>query len=207
MTQLLRLTLIAAGMTAFLVLMLGSHLTQRANGTEILLPVQGYDPRDIFLGHYANLRTPLNRLGTHQLEGDDDFEAGDTIYVSLEPRADGTMAAVSLHREHPGGAYVARGGVTSRTELFGDWVNVEDPETGEVRTVREEAEGAWLSVRFNTERYYAPRDRALALQDRLRDRNEDGEIGVNIIAAITSDGGLIIKGLEYDGERFEDSIW
>jgi hypothetical protein len=60
---------------------------------------------------------------------------------------------------------------------------------------------------FNTERYYAPRQRALALEQRLRNREVLGEAETRLILSVTRDGRLLIKGIEQDGERFEDRIW
>ncbi|MEA1941962.1 MAG: GDYXXLXY domain-containing protein [Pseudomonadota bacterium] len=207
MSRLLRLTLLAAAMTAFLVFMLASHLDRRANGTEILLPVEGYDPRDILLGHYANIRTPLQRLDAYTLAGTDDFSEGDTIFVTLETGPEGLARPVALHREHPGSGIVAQGRVRHVSALARSWREETDPETGEVRNVRDGPEELWIQAHFNIERYYASRERALALQDRLRQREVTGETGVNLILSVPADGALVIKGFEVDGERRLDRLW
>ncbi|WP_300545248.1 GDYXXLXY domain-containing protein [Maricaulis sp.] len=207
MTRTLRLGLIAAAMTAFLGVMLASHLDRRANGAEILLPVEGYDPRDILLGHYANIRTPLNRLATAALDGDDDFTAGDRIFVVLETGAGSLARPVSIHREPPGSGLVALGRVLHVGPAHGEWVEETDPETGEIRRTHRAGEGEWIQARFNTERYYASREQALALETRLRERRDDGTTGVSLIVSVPADGGLIVKGFEMDGERRIDRIW
>ena len=92
MNRLARLSLIAALMSGFLVFLLASHLERRASSPEVLIPVEGYDPRDILLGHYANIRTPLNRLDAYALAGDDGFAEGDRIWVTLTP----CRSAISL---------------------------------------------------------------------------------------------------------------
>lgn len=192
MTQFFRLSLIAAAMTAFLVAMLASHLDRRANGAEILLEVEGYDPRDILLGHYAEIRTPLQRFDIDALEGDDSFERGDRIYVVLETGADGLAIPIALHRAHPGSGLVAQGRVTGASETA---------------SARQDADPAWVHARFNIERYYASRSRALELQERLRQFDESGATGVRLILSAPADGRLIIKGFEIDGERRIDRIW
>jgi uncharacterized membrane-anchored protein len=207
MTRLVRLCLIAAAMTVFLGVMLGSHLQRRAGGTEILLDVEGYDPRDILLGHYALIRTPLQRLDVNALAGDDVFARGDRIYVSLETGPDGLAGPVAVHRQHPGAGIVAQGRVTGTSETSSTWVQEADPETGDMRSVRREVDEDWVHAQFNIERYYASRDRALALQERLRMTDIAGSTGVRLILSVPGDGKLIVKGFEIDGERRLDRIW
>lgn len=207
MTRLLRLCLIAAAMTAFLGLMLGSHLHRRANGPEIAMPVEGYDPRDVLLGHYANIRTPLQRLDAFALEGEDEFRIGAPVFVTLETGPDGLTRPVSLHTSHPGRGLVAQGRVTHVYEASRAWQQETDPETGETRNVQSGPEEKWIHAQFNIERYYASRERALALQSRLFQRDGDGTTGVNLILAVPPDGHLVIKGFEIDGERQLDRLW
>lgn len=207
MTRLLRLCLIAAAMTAFLGLMLGSHLHRRANGPEIAMPVEGYDPRDVLLGHYANIRTPLQRLDAFALEGEDEFRIGAPVFVTLETgtgRAD--PAGIPAHLASRRGL-VAQGRVTHVYEASRAWQQETDPETGETRNVQSGPEEKWIHAQFNIERYYASRERALALQSRLFQRDGDGTTGVNLILAVPPDGHLVIKGFEIDGERQLDRLW
>ena len=175
-----RLCLMAALMSGFLVFMLASHAMARSQGTELVMQVEGYDPRDIFLGHYAEIRTPLNQIPLDSLAGDASFERHQPVFVTLEIGADGLARPVAVHRSHPGEGLVAEGRV--------DFV------------------GAALHARFNIERYYADRDDALALQDLLRGGvSEEGR--VRVILSLTGSGQLMIKGFEIDGERRIDRIW
>ena len=48
-----RLALIALAMSGFLAFLVVQHASARAKGTEIVLDVRGYDPRDVFLGRAA----------------------------------------------------------------------------------------------------------------------------------------------------------
>ena len=177
--RLTRLALIAAAMSGFLVFMLASHAIARAEGREIMVEVEGYDPRDIFLGHYAQIRTPLNALDPARLDGDDDFTRHAAIFVSLEIGEDGLARPVALHRQHPGHGLVAEGRIRSIGET--------------IRAV------------FNIERYYASRDDALALQARLRAGGDNPP--VRLILAVPESGHLLIKGFEIDGERRIDRTW
>lgn len=182
----MRLGLIAAAMTGFLVFMLVSHQTARNTGTELVMEVEGYDPRDIFLGHYAMIRTPLATLDTAALDGDDAFEAHAPVFVTLEIGADGLARPVAVHQHHPGSGLVAEGRVVWSNEV--------------------------LRARFNIERYYASRDQALALEDMLRRGQRDGEAeearsDVRLILSLPASGDLMIKGFEIGGERHVDGLW
>ena len=207
MSRTFRLAGIATLMTAFLAFMLVTHLDRRANSPEILVDVQGYDPRDIFLGHFAAIRTPLGRLDAASLDGDDDFARGDPVFVALSVGEDGLARPVALYREHPGAPLVARGYVTAQNRQTREWVVTTDPDTGEVTRESVEVDYNWVYARFNIERYFASEAIALALQDRLRETDEDGDNGVRLILAVPEDGALLIKGLEVDGERRVDSVW
>jgi len=175
-----RLGLIAAVMTGFLVFMLASHASARSQGTELVMTVEGYDPRDLFLGHYAQIRTPLNMMALDTLAGDDTFERHQPVFVTLAIGEDGLAVPVAVHASHPGAGLVAEGRVGFADEF--------------------------LHARFNIERYYADRDDALALQDILRGGTSD-EGRVRIILSLTGSGQLMIKGFEIDGERRIDRIW
>ncbi len=185
MSILMRLGLLAAAMTGFLVFMLVSHQTARNTGAELVMEVEGYDPRDIFLGHYAMIRTPLAALDLATLDGDDAFEDHAPVFVTLEIGADGLARPVAVHQHHPGRGLVAEGRVV--------W-------SGDI-----------LRARFNIERYYASRDAALALEDMLRQPPRDGEedetSDVRLILSLPASGRLLIKGFEIDGERHIDRLW
>ncbi|WP_203292078.1 GDYXXLXY domain-containing protein [Maricaulis parjimensis] len=203
----LRLALIGAVMTGFLVLMLGQNLVHRAHGTEILVPVEGYDPRDILLGHYANIRTPLHRLNSQDLSASDDLRQGDRVYVRLETGDDGLSRAVGLSADRPAEGVFIQGRIYSAYPAQGDWIEEPDPETGIPQRRLGPSPGLNYTIRYNIERYYASQDRALALQDRLREFNEDGEIGVSLILALGRDGTPLIKGFVVDGDRRVDAVW
>lgn len=204
MSRLARLSLIAALMSGFLVFLLVTHLDRRANSPEVLIEVQGYDPRDILLGHYANIRTPLNRMAAYALDGDDDFAPGDRIWVTLETGPDGIAQPVAIHASAPGFGTVVEGRVRSVYETLQPAQQESDGDSGPAQA-RQSA--LWIQASFNIERYYASRERALALQSRLRQRDVTGDIGVNLILAVPADGAVLIKGFQIDGERRLDTIW
>ena len=185
MSRTVRLGLIGAVMTGFLVLMLGQYLTHRSQGTEILLPVEGYDPRDILMGHYANIRTPLHWLDSSRLNTETEFDRGDRIFVVLEMDETGHAHPVAIRPDRPDTGLYLEGRLRNYQPTPGD--------------------SYWID--YNIERYFASRDRALALQARLRETDADGETGVSLILSVNANGAALIKGFVVDGERREDRIW
>ncbi|WP_417494966.1 GDYXXLXY domain-containing protein [Maricaulis sp.] len=204
MTALSRLGLIALAMTAFLGFMVIDHANARASGTEIVLDVRGYDPRDIFLGHFSLIRTDLQQLDASELDGDDSFERGDPIYVVLERGDDDSWAPVSLHATRPDSGVFIHGFVGSRYTIEQEWT---DPETGEPLAEARRVNRIQIHASFNIERYYASREMALDFDRRLRSFDEDGNNGVRLILSLPPSGDAIIKGFEIDGVRRIDRLW
>lgn len=183
MTPLLRLLLIAAAMTALLAIMVANQANARAGGTEIRLAMEPVDPRDLLLGHYVELVTPLQRLDTSQF-GDDGghvYERGDRVYVGLETDSDGSSRPVSLHASAPGGMFVE--GRVRYASNAGD-----EP-------------GQWLTVHYNIERYFASPEAALELEDFRNERR------LRLVVSVSESGSAVIKGLEIDGEDHLDTLF
>jgi hypothetical protein len=204
MTVLPRLMLIALAMTAFLVAMVANHAQRRATGIEVELAMQTYDPRDLFLGYYSNIRTELARLRTHELDGDDVFAAGDDIYVVLSADADGLWHPVSLHRSPPEGRVFVHGMVDQSQLNDQRWVDGENAAPGDPIRERVESMQTLITARFNIERYYATHDAATQLDRQLASIDEDAP--PRLIISVPSDGNAIIKGMEIDGQRRDDHM-
>ncbi|WP_339749497.1 GDYXXLXY domain-containing protein [uncultured Maricaulis sp.] len=203
MSVTIRLALIAAAMTAFLGFLVISHAAARGSGTEVVLDVRGYDPRDIFLGHFSLITTDLQQLDAAELDGEDDFETGDPLYVVLAPGSDGLWQPVSLHSQRPDAGPFIHGVVRSS---YRDDSAMTDPVTGEVIPT---GSARQISIRasFNIERYYASRELAQQLDESLRTLNPDGDNGVRLILSLPPNGDAIIKGFEIDGVRRIDRLW
>ena len=200
----IRLGLVAAAMTAFLGFLVVSHATARASGTEVVLDVRGYDPRDIFLGHFSLIMTDLQQLDAVLLEGEDEFEAGDPIYVVLVPDSDGSWQPVSLHTVQPDGGTFIHGVVSSSYRVGTDQT---DPVIGDVRDEAVRAQRIWVHSVFNIEHYYASREMAQRFEQRLRAFDDAGDNGVRLILSLPPGGDAIIKGFEIDGVRQLDRLW
>lgn len=183
MSLMIRLSLIAAAMTALLALMVINQANARAGGTEIRLVMEPVDPRDLLLGHYVELVTPLQRLETAQLQGGPEhtFRQGERIWVGLETGPDGSSRPVSVYPSPRSGTYI-EGRVRYASGLG------EEP-------------GQWLTVHYNIERYFAAPEAALELEDY---RNEDR---LRLIIALSDSGSAVIRGLEIDGEDHLDRLF
>lgn len=203
MSVTIRLALIAAAMTAFLGFLVISHAAARASGTEVVLDVRGYDPRDIFLGHFSLITTDLQQLDAAELDGEDDFEAGDPLYVVLAPGSDGLWQPVSLHSQRPDAGPFIHGVVRSSYRVDSQ---LTDPGTGEDLELGSDNR-IWIRANFNIERYYASRELAQQLDDSLRTLDADGGNGVRLILSLPPDGDAIIKGFEIEGLRRIDRLW
>jgi uncharacterized membrane-anchored protein len=203
MSVAIRLCLIALAMTAFLAFMVTRQATLRAGGTEIILPMEPVDPRDVLLGYYIVIATPAHRLQTDELAGPvEGWSIGDTAYVVLNEGADGAWRPVGVWPQRPLDGVFLKGRVQSAHTLSDrsatEPVDGEAPDWTARQDVIPGAERQVLSLRFNLERYYANASSAGEL-DRLR-----GEDRLRLIVAVAADGSAVIKGLEVDGQaRYE----
>ncbi len=203
MSQLLRLSVIAALMSAFLVSMLVTHALARSGGQEVLLDVQGYDPRDPLLGYYSRIRVDIWSLDLDEVEGESEFAVRDEIFVTVQPDADGIWQARTLNREPPETGVFLRGRVTGTSTSAGEWVEPVDPETGETSPVFESRDIRRVFVNYNLNRYYASRETAQALDGILRDNSQTPRL----IISVQPDGTALIKGMEIAGERQLERLW
>ncbi|MBR9825737.1 MAG: GDYXXLXY domain-containing protein [Alphaproteobacteria bacterium] len=203
MSYLLRLGLVGLAMTGFLTFMLVSHAHKRAHGTEVIVAVEGYDPRDILLGHYSLLRISMAELNGNEIPGGQEVDVGDLIYVHIAPDADGVWTAQHISTERQSDGVFLRGLVTSAYASDYEWVEVTNPETGEVELEYVESDVRHIRVDYRLNRYYASREMALALDEILRDESQTPRL----ILSVQRDGTAIIKGLEIAGERRLERLW
>lgn len=172
MNRTIRLTLVAAAMTAFLIGMVFDHATRRASGTEVILDLEPVDPRDLLAGYYVIVSTPLHLLEPDSLGGDDSFATGDDIYALVEEDEEGVWQAVSIHRERPEAGVFLHGKVQHGSETM-------------------------IRADYNLERFYADEETAQALELRRRENIDS----MRLIVSVGPDGRAIIRGLEIDGQR------
>ncbi|GJL97306.1 MAG: hypothetical protein DHS20C06_11230 [Hyphobacterium sp.] len=172
MNRTLRLIIVVASMSVFLVSMIVDHQIRRQSGTEVILDLEPVDPRDLLAGYYVIIQTPLHILDANALAGDDEFRPGNDIFVVLEPGADGDWHPTSIYHARPD-----------------DGIFIH----GKVRRSWDET----IFAHFNLERYYAHEETAQILEHRRRGNRDR----LRWIVSVESDGRAIIRGLEINGER------
>ena len=111
-------------------------------GQEIILKTRPVDPRSLFRGHYARLNYDISRIPARDLEGRP--RQNERVYVLLKSGADGSFEYVSAALEPPKTGLFIQG----RVQFSG------------VKTHR---------IRYGIEAYFAPPERARALERILRE--------------------------------------
>lgn len=100
MTLKLRLVIIIAVQTIFLLLMIGLKQYTLITGIPIVLETRPVDPRSLFRGDYVRLNYNINQLKIKELEGDRDFKPNDRIYVLLRERG-ASWVPISIYHKRP----------------------------------------------------------------------------------------------------------
>jgi uncharacterized membrane-anchored protein len=150
-------------------------------GTEIRLAVVPVDPRDLFRGDYVVLSTPLARIRTDNLGGDDTFTAGQIVYLALA-RQDEGWRAVSVHAQRPAGPLVLRGRIVAPDAI----ADCASP----CRAYR---------VEYGLESFFVPEGRGRELE-RLR---SDERLEVDV--AVSASGRAALKRLLLDGRMIYEA--
>lgn len=162
-------------------------------GEQVLLETQPIDPRSLFRGDYVVLNYTINSLALDELEGDNDFERHEDVYVVLEKSGD-YHAPVAVHREMPDAdALVIKG--TIRYVQGGRW-NAE---------TQQQEDGRFLDVKYGIENYFVPEGTGRELELRWNDP-EDKRVDIRI--AVDRFGKSGIKAVLVDGEeRYVESLF
>jgi uncharacterized membrane-anchored protein len=167
------LTCLAGAVLLQLVVLCGEYLFAaypRWYGKEVRLVTVPVDPRSLFRGNYARLRyAALSAIGPDLVPGETTLREGEVVYVRLKPAPDGTHRFGGLFREPPQEGLFLRGRLHS------------DRWRGNRRQYR---------VRCGIEAWFAPKEKALAAEKRLR----SGGIAVIMVAA---NGRAALKGLDH----------
>jgi uncharacterized membrane-anchored protein len=167
--------------------LLGWMVADRAlllmNDNEIRLAVVPVDPRDLFRGDYVILSYEISQLNNTQLTGDDEFERGDAIYVTLADGGAGLKATEISHAAPANGTFI-RGTVT----------NLDDQ--GACTGVS----GCWIySATYNLEKFFVPEGTGREIETLRNDQK------VSVDVAVASDGRAALKRLLVDGQvRYDE---
>lgn len=167
----------------FLGAMIWDRMALLRSGKEVTLAIEPVDPRDLFRGDYVILTYDISRLEESKLAGDNNFEEGDTVWVTLEDQ-DGLWQAAALHREAPDEGTFIQGRI--------DYAIGARPRTVEEDEPCENCR--MLTLSYGIESYFVPEGTGWDLEEQ---RNEN-RLAARI--ALGSDGEAAIKGLLLDGE-------
>ena len=153
-------------------------------GAPIVTPVEGFDPRALLTGHYAQLRFPFSTFEALPASETSGLRPGEPVWARLEETLVGWRIA-GLSPVRTGQGLEAKG-VLENTYT--------DPDT----------QTAGGSIRFGVERYYAQQAEAEALEARLR---ETDAAPVEVELRLAADGQLHIRALIVDGETRPLTWW
>ncbi|MDO8289093.1 MAG: GDYXXLXY domain-containing protein [Parvibaculum sp.] len=139
------------------------------------------DPRDLFRGDYVTLGYAITTLSLTEINGDQTWADGETIYVELTPAENNWRAVAAFHaHEVPAlGNKIIRGTIS-----YYD-------------TTRNVAQ-----VDYGIERYYVPEGEGRVLEE---ERNKSA---LSVDVALGRDGEATIKGIRIDGKPvYEEPVF
>jgi uncharacterized membrane-anchored protein len=162
-----------------------SHVLAVSRGVEIVIPAQGFDPRALLTGHYAELRYSISQ-GDVSVSGlAPGPPAWRSVFVSIAPvETDWKVDAVSVTKP----ATAPQGGHVIAAEA------------------RYQSEGLVL-LRYGIERVYAQQKEAEAIDKAVRGVPNTEDTRLQIVASLGSDRRLRIKALIAEGKRTDFGWW
>jgi uncharacterized membrane-anchored protein len=179
---LIRILIVVALQTAALVYMILDRQAMLDSAQTVTLKVVPIDPNDMFRGEYVILNYDISRLDLATLEGDDEFNYGDAIFVTLVQDGQ-TWKPVAVKRTAPGG--IALKGKVDMVDSTGT--------RGVAPSIR---------VSYGIESYFVPQGTGKAIEDEAR----KGELSVDI--AIDKQGRGAIKAIRRkDGVIYVEGIF
>lgn len=117
-------------------------------GKEIRLRVTPVDPRSIFRGNYARLRYDISTIGREFIDTQKELRNGEIVYLKFKPGKDGLFVFEDIGLTKPQNGPFLRGRLQGR----------------QLRNKRIYNH----NVRYGVEAFFAPKERALALEKDLR---------------------------------------
>lgn len=152
---------LASAIALQLLVLLGIYLHAQLplwTGEEIRLKAIPVDPRSLFRGNYARLQYDFSHLDAAQFAQRDKLREGEVVYVRLKPGADGLYVFAGAGLKEPAEGPFLRGRIT------GSWL-------------RGDADS--YQVNYGIEAFFAPKEKALGLESRLR----NGGVAVVMVSA------------------------
>ena len=142
----LRIAIIIVLQTLALLGMVGMKQYTLSTGVPVVLKTQPIDPRSLFRGDYVRLNYAISQLVLDKLEGDKEFQRGDSVYVVLK-QGDEYWEPVSLHRAYPA-ASAGQVVIKGRVEFLNNfrWLAPSQPPES-VKSI---------NVKYGIENYFVP---------------------------------------------------
>lgn len=116
-------------------------------GNEIRLRTTPVDPRSLFRGNYARLRYAISTINASHLHQKKSLRNGEVVYVELRPDKDGLYQFDGVSLKKPRGGTFIRGRIQNTQGQRGKSI---------------------YNVRYGIEAYFAPKEKALAMEKELR---------------------------------------
>lgn len=154
-------------------------------GTEIRLRSVPVDPRDLFRGDYVILAYPISTVEA-EAAGQQGFQRGERVYVSLGRDEQGFARATGVSREWPkaGDDVVVIAGRVTTTSTCATMADGSIDCSG--RRNR-------LGIAYGLESYFVPQGEGKAIETTDKAR-------IEVVAAVSSSGEAAIKRLLIDGK-------
>ncbi len=196
-----RMLLLLGAFTFVIALMIWQQQRLLRTGREVIVPMRPVDPRDLFRGHYARLNYDFSRIRMNEIRGLENI--GEDAIPKL-PLMGGIYIVLKKDPHNPPFWRFSHAQLKPPRQLGEDEVFL----ACDIAGLGYESVG----VRCGIERFYAPRERALALERELRGRwrfdSERGRMmpapGVRppgVILRVNEAGKAAIAGLQVDGRR------
>ena len=158
---------LSAAVAAQIVILSGMYVVAALplwTGKEVALKVMPVDPRSMFRGNYARLRYEISAIDKKFFTVTEGLRSGEIVYVVLEPDTDGLYRHSAVVLDKPGSGVFVRGRIQE------SYPN----------------QDSRYSIRYGIEAFFAPKEKAIALEERLR-------AGTVAVLMVSDDGRARIK--------------
>lgn len=143
-------------------------------GEEVRLQIAPVDPRSLFRGNYARLTYTVATVESKLFAGPKrTVRKGEVVYVFLEEAEDDVWHATRVQLEQPLSGLFLRGRLTQT------WPGTEQP----------------LRVRYGIEAWFAPKEKALAIEQAVR-RRQGQEARAYAVVAVSRSGRAALARLD-----------
>jgi len=117
-------------------------------GQEVRMKTLPVDPRSMFRGNYARLNYGITRISESEFPDADELRNGEVVYIVLQASDAGLYEFQKVLLTPPADGVFIRGRIANRSY---------------------EDEAAYFRLKYGIEAYFAPKEKALALEKQLRD--------------------------------------